>query len=179
MDISEKRLIKEFPDGVCLFFGRGKFDEFCVFEVESLDRDSAFSLSQAPSDVKYFEDLVLLGRVFGNVFCWNAFVMLYDVVSKDFSEDVCAKITALAENFPGYELFADKLFTTLYAAMVAEENKAFSVLGKSIKALGVHQILLEGVPVRDAANFSKGMKAYQLRELMSARGIGRDFAEGL
>jgi len=41
--------------------------------------------------------------------------------------------------------------------MVAEENKINTKLGKKIKRLGIHQILIEDINPNVAANFSKGM----------------------
>lgn len=46
--------------------------------------------------------------------------------------------------------------------MIAEENKAGTVLGKRIKRLGVHQVLLENISPRIAANFSRGMRAKEI-----------------
>lgn len=175
--MDKRRLLKEFSDGDCLFFAPGKFDDFCVFKTTKADRNAPLTFAQAPLDVDYFSQLVQFGNIYGRYYCWNVFVMLYNVVEKEFSQDVCEKITFLSKNFFGNELLGDKLFSVLYAAMVAEENKEFTVLGKSIKALGVHQILLEDVPVQIAANFSKGRRASDLRVLMEDRGIHRNFVK--
>ena len=42
-------------------------------------------------------------------------------------------------------------------AMVAEERKAGTRLGKRIKRLGVHQLLMEHKSPYDSANFTRGM----------------------
>ena len=49
------------------------------------------------------------------------------------------------------------MFTILYMAMIAEEKKEHTKLGKRIKRLGVHKLLVERVPVSEAANFMRGM----------------------
>ena len=47
-------------------------------------------------------------------------------------------------------------FVVIYATMIAERNKKNSILKERIKRLAIHQILVEGMPVSEAANFSKG-----------------------
>jgi hypothetical protein len=63
------------------------------------------------------------------------------------------------------------LLTTLYAAMIAEENRVNAPLGRRIKRLGVHQVLVEGMRVEDAARFSRGKPWRVLEELCVARGF--------
>ena len=46
-------------------------------------------------------------------------------------------------------------FIVIYAGMVAERNKKFTKLKERIKRLGMHQVLLEQMPVQEAANWSK------------------------
>lgn len=41
--------------------------------------------------------------------------------------------------------------------MIAEEQKQFTRLGKRIKRLGIHMLLLESKSVHEAANFIRGM----------------------
>lgn len=43
-------------------------------------------------------------------------------------------------------------------AMISEEQKEHTKLGKRIKRLGIHKLLIEGIPVNKAANFMRGMK---------------------
>ena len=49
-------------------------------------------------------------------------------------------------------------YSVLYMAMVSEENYRNTKLGKRLKRLGVHQFLIEGMPVVDAANWSRGKR---------------------
>ncbi|WP_287129575.1 DUF7004 family protein [Candidatus Cyanaurora vandensis] len=55
--------------------------------------------------------------------------------------------------------------------MVAEENKKFTKLGKRVKHLGVYQILIEGMPAHQAANFSKGKKWREIATDCKNRGF--------
>ncbi|WP_396035026.1 DUF7004 family protein [Candidatus Cyanaurora vandensis] len=63
------------------------------------------------------------------------------------------------------------IFTIIYAGMVAEENKKFTKLGKRVKHLGVYQILIEGMPAHQAANFSKGKKWREIATDCKNRGF--------
>ena len=65
----------------------------------------------------------------------------------------------------------DIWFTVIYAGMVAEENKAFAMLKKRIKRLGMHQVLVEGFDADYAAHFSRGKKWPELDSLMKQRGF--------
>ena len=49
------------------------------------------------------------------------------------------------------------VFTILYLAMIAEERKKNTKLGRRIKRLGVHKLLVEGDTVEHAADFMRGM----------------------
>ena len=59
----------------------------------------------------------------------------------------------------------------IYAAMVAEENKQFTRLGKRIKRLGVHQLLKEGLSPKEAANWSRGKAWRDLAAECEKRGF--------
>ena len=56
-------------------------------------------------------------------------------------------------------------------AMIAEENKANTKLGKKIKRLGVHQILIENITPNISANYSKGMKWREIEKECKERGF--------
>jgi hypothetical protein len=55
--------------------------------------------------------------------------------------------------------------------MIAEENKENAILGKRIKRLGMHQVLIENMKPEEAAVFSKGKKWKELHRLMKKRGF--------
>jgi hypothetical protein len=50
--------------------------------------------------------------------------------------------------------------------MIAEENKKNAILKKRIKRLGMHQVLIMGMPANQAASFSKGKNWRDLNEIM-------------
>ena len=55
--------------------------------------------------------------------------------------------------------------------MIAEENKSKAVLGKRIKRLGVHLVLMEGRTPEEAAAFPTGKKAAELNVLCRSYGF--------
>lgn len=55
--------------------------------------------------------------------------------------------------------------------MIAEENKENTQLGKQIKRLGVHQVLIEKMGCNEAANFSKGIRWRQIDAICSSKGF--------
>ena len=66
-------------------------------------------------------------------------------------------ISTLSASYGDNALAVDVVFTILYMAMIAEERKVYTKLGKRIKRLGIHALLRENVPVNNAANFMRGM----------------------
>lgn len=160
-----KRHIATFSDGTSCFFEQGAFDDFCVY-VE--DTNSA---AVPPRDVDYFSDLISLGKHKGFDFVYSDFVVLYARTGTDVLPQVISDIKEKASEYPPMHLVFEKTFTVLYAGMIAEENKVNTKLGKRIKRLGVHSLLVERIPVEQAANFMRGMPWRQIDELCKARGF--------
>ena len=94
-----------------------------------------------------FDDLC----VYFTVFCW-----IHDLCMESFKKE-------------GIE--AEVLFSILYMAMISEEKKRNTKLGKRIKRLGVHKLLIEGKDIYEAANFMKGMKWRDIDQLCKERGF--------
>ena len=55
--------------------------------------------------------------------------------------------------------------------MVAEENYHGTKLGKRLKRLGIHQILIEGMEVHVAAHWSRGKPWREIAEECERRGF--------
>lgn len=114
-------IIKKFADSSTLEFGRGKFDEWCVFLTRpNLGR-------KAPLDIDYFNQLVDFGSNYGASILYLDFVQVYDHVRND--KKICQTghnlITSISEKYhTNDQIEIDILFTILYAAMVAEEKKS-------------------------------------------------------
>ena len=65
----------------------------------------------------------------------------------------------------------EKILSILYMAMIAEEQKKYTRLGKRIKRLGIHKLLFEGASAREAANFMCGMGWRDIARLCEERGF--------
>ena len=154
------KIVKKFKDGSEIGFGKGCFDDFCVY----LD-------NKPPLDVHYFIRLYELKEIYGGSNIYNDFVYIYELVTKKLESAVLENITHISQKYKDDITRVDKIFTILYMAMIAEENKANTKLGKKIKRLGVHQILIENITPNVSANYSKGMKWREIEKECMERGF--------
>ncbi|MBX2965337.1 MAG: hypothetical protein KF845_04265 [Cyclobacteriaceae bacterium] len=69
------------------------------------------------------------------------------------------------------KIIVEQWFTVIYAGMIAEENKRFSILKKRVKRLGMHQVLKLNMSAKDAAKFSYEKKWKELDEIMKPLGF--------
>ena len=154
--------IRTFSDGSILSRDRGSFDDWCIY----LD-------GKPPRDVDYFRGLQAFGRKYGGQYVYDKFCEVYNMTGKVMDSTVFAKIDALAANsFSSADtLTIQKVFSILYMAMLAEENKAYTKLGKRIKRLGMYKLLIQGEDVLHAANFMRGMKWRDIDKLCREAGF--------
>jgi hypothetical protein len=146
-------------------FDRGSFDEWCVF----LSRPG--QPRYAPKDTEYFTTLKNMGNRFGHAKIYNDFISYYNQTTKDLDSTILDLITVLSNDYETEAEEMDIWFTVIYAGMIAEENKDRTYLGKRIKRLGMHQLLLENYDPELAANFSKGKKWQELDKMMRGKGF--------
>lgn len=159
------RLIKSFPDGSYLEYDRGSFDDWCVYMVEP---DGS---RRPPLDRDYFSDIKELSRTYTEDALYSAYVFVYDHTGKTVDENGLNAAEQASMNFGTDQLKIHKIFTILYMAMIAEENKKFTRLGKRIKRLGIYKLLFEGASVYEAANFMRGMGWRDIDALCRERGF--------
>ncbi|HEX8460302.1 MAG TPA: hypothetical protein VF623_02685 [Segetibacter sp.] len=158
-------LVKNVRERNIVEFDNGTFDNWCVY----LTRGG--EIRYAPKDTEYFAILKSFGKRYGNKKLYEDFVAFYEPTSKTINPAVLNQITILADKYTPDAEELDIWFTVIYAGMVAEENKAFAILKKRIKRLGLHQVLMEGMPVHDAAHYSRGKKWRDLDIEMWQRGF--------
>jgi hypothetical protein len=155
----------QFDDGSVLEYARGSFDNWCVYlERPGIER-------KPPKDVDYFNQLKSLKDKHGKERVYADFVEIYEKTTRDFEESIIESIRNLSERYPDEIIDVQILFVTLYMAMVAEENKRFTKLGKKIKRLGVHQIINLDYDSHQAANFSKGMPWREIQSICEKNGF--------
>jgi len=116
----------------------------------------------APRDFEYFATLKQLASKHTAARLYQDFVTVYDATGCQVRTDTLALIDKIAAAYGGDAATVEYTLTVIYAGMVAEQNKAYAVLGKRMKRLGVYQVLMLGMAPNEAANFSKGKKARQV-----------------
>lgn len=138
------QILKMFRDNMLLAYDRGSFDEFRVSFY-----DNKLKYRSSPNDAQFFTFFVKLASA---DIVWQNIVTLASQIDKhtEFSQIPLPNITGSLEE--------EKVFSALAAAMMAEERKAKSKLGKRVKLLGCHQVLLQGISPRVAAKWSRGRK---------------------
>lgn len=159
------KLIKNVWGRNLVEFDTGVFDNWCIY----LTRRN--NCRYAPTDKEYFLILADLAGKHGSNKIYNDFVKIFDRTNGNIETDVLTLITDIAVTYGRNAEEMDVWFTVVYAGMVAEENKEFAKLGKRVKRLGMHQILIQGMKPVEAANFSKGMKWRNLDEIMKKNGF--------
>lgn len=132
---------------------------------------NAAGIRKPPKDTDYFEFLLNLTNKYSVEKVYSDYVQVYNWTGKQPSQDVLNRISTLSASYGDNALAVDVVFTILYMAMIAEERKAYTKLGKRIKRLGIHALLIENVPVNSAANFMRGMGWREIDNLCRQRGF--------
>ena len=159
------QVIKRFADGTFLEYDAGNFDRWCVYYTDRRGE------RKPPRDVDYFGQLKEFARRYGVDKVYNDYVTVYDMTAHDIEQAVLSRITAIARDYNGDALQVDVLFSILYMAMIAEERKQYTRLGKRIKRLGVYSLLIENKSIEESANFMRGKTWREISALCDARGF--------
>lgn len=157
--------IRHFSDGTSVEFDRGKFDDFCVYLRE---KDGS---RKAPLDVEYFETLLEFSSKFGVEKVYADFILIYEVTQRQVTSESLSLIESLASDYAMERVLFARTLTVIYMGMIAENNKAYTKLGKRIKRLGVHRLLNEGLTSTDAANFMRGLGWEEIDKMCVERGF--------
>ena len=160
------RLIKPLKNNREVIFDRGKFDDWCVYVVESDGR------RKAHFDVTYFSDLKKIAEKYEVDKVYNDFVAIYNQTGKSIDKIVLDLIDELVKSYREEDKrLVEQWFAVLYGGMIAEENKQNAILKKRIKRLGMHQILKLDFSPSIAANFSRGKRWRELDAIMQPLGF--------
>lgn len=160
-----------FRDGQFLEYGEGRFDNWCVF-LKRPDQERF-----APRDCEYLSRIGGYGSIIGCEKVYSNLVEIYNIVTTVPNVKVLERVESkcIEKYAPLYGMmYALKVavdYCIVYMGMVAEENKENCILGKRIKRLGFHQVLLEGMDALCASEFSKGKKHYVLDKICSEKGF--------
>ena len=159
------QLIKQFQDGSFLEYDKGKFDNWCVYLT------SPNGNRQPPRDTDYFNELKSFAEAYGNLKVYDDYVRVYGMTGTQVDENVLNSISSIADSYGQDALQMDIMLSILYMAMIAEEQKENTRLGKRIKRLGIHVLLIESRSVSDAANFMRGMGWRDIDRMCRERGF--------
>ena len=158
-------IIKEFKDGSFLEYNIGRIDQWCVYYTNKEGR-------KAPKDTDYFGELYQFSKKYGVDKIYSDYVKIYDKTGKSVDKEVLTYITEIAKEYEEKDILPiDIMFSVLYLAMISEENKAYSKLGKRIKRLGVYSLLKENKTIEESATFMNGMKWREIDKICSKRGF--------
>lgn len=157
--------IVEFEDKSFLEYNRGKFDQFCLYIVNS---DGSRT---PPRDKDYFTGLLELSQKFGTEKVYKDYVQVYEHTSKEIDYDYFKVIENISKEYQPDTLSVYKLLSIFYLTMISEENRKGTKLGKRIKRLGVHYLLIENQPLHYSINFMRGMGWREIDELCKERGF--------
>ena len=158
-------IIRFFSDGSFLEYDQGSFDKWCVYLTQ---RDGS---REPPRDTDYFAQLKQLSARYGAARIYGDYVRVYIRTGKQVEESVFRVISTIAASYGSDALKVDVIFSILYMAMIAEEQKENTRLGKRIKRLGIYALLMENRSVSDAANFMRGMDWKDIAKLCRERGF--------
>lgn len=157
--------IKTFSDGSFLEYDRGKFDDWCVYLTKSNGQ------RRPPNDTDYFTQLLQLSQKYGVEKIYSDYVKVYELTGKQILDSTLSSISDISVTYQEDALGVDIILSILYMAMIAEEQKQYTRLGKRIKRLGIHMLLLEKKSVYEAANFMRGMGWRDIAALCDERGF--------
>jgi len=159
-------IIKRFANGAFLEYARGNFDDWCVYLT------SPNGSRRPPRDTDYFQTIKDIAVKYGANRVYADYVSIYDITGNKVEEEVLNQITLIANKYDADDVLkVDILFSILYLAMIAEERKANTRLGRRIKRLGIHYLLFEGASITQAANFMRGMNWRKIAALCEERGF--------
>lgn len=157
---------KSFEDGSYLEYNQGSFDSWCVYYIDADGR------RKAPKDTDYLKDLYRYSKKYGVDKIYSDFVDIYDRTEKSINREVLAYITQISNEYEEQDrLDVDIMYSIIYMAMISEENKRKTRLGKRIKRLGVYSLLKENKTINESAFFMNNMNWREIDKICAERGF--------
>lgn len=142
-------------DDELIFFGHGSEDAWCAYTGKY--DDDGLLLCAKPSDKYYFAVIKNIADTNDcNISMYQDFVDVCRRTGKLVDSQLVDYIGALADKYCEDADVIYNMFMHVYYGMIAEENKAHVHLGKSIKLLGLHDLLIKGKPVNECADCNRG-----------------------
>lgn len=162
--------IEDFGDKTEVFVAWGSFDGWCVYYHNNQDPEK--EVCGPVLDANYFKSLKNLGIIYGNKKVYNDFLAVYHLTQMDIDKQDIEKIKLIASKYNAtdwLQLVAYKLFLIFYLTMLAEQNKEWTKLGKNIKRLAAHKILVENADVNETVEEFRGVDHHILQDMCAER----------
>lgn len=137
-------------DGNKVYFGQGNFDNWCVYYEDKIGK-------QAFQDIKYFKFFKMLAQKYGVEKVYQDFITIYNQTSNEIVTEIVHNIKNIAKQYEDESTLVERYLSVIYLAMIAEENKENTKLGKRIKRLGIHNLLIDDNAPEVAANASRNV----------------------
>lgn len=171
-DVSDARDFHQMAYGQTIFFGRGKFDRYCAYA--GMFGPTGEFWCGMPTDKYYFEMIESMAAIYGRDRVYADLKHIFEQCGKQLDDRLLDRIYRIAIGYGPNFGIAYNMMLHVYYGMIAEENKAGTILGKSIKMNGIHSLLYGGVGVDAAADECRGKPWQQIRSECVERQIYRD-----
>jgi chorismate mutase len=158
-------IVKTFSDGTVIEFDAGSFDTWCVYVKNPNGK------RHAPKDINYFQSIIFFSNKYSVESIYDDFVQIYVQTKNKVETEVLNLIIRLSNKYGEDSVEIEKIYTIIYSAMIAEQNKKFSILGKRIKRLAIYQILFDKIGLIEAVNYSRGKPWRELDNECQMRGF--------
>ena len=161
-----------------IFFARGAIDEWCAY-IAKCDDTGVWHL-YAPKDKFYFERIFYVAYMQEKAYpsrkyspfhkLFNELYYIANIMYADpthIKADICEQIDKIVNFYrEENEEYVDMLATAMYEiyyGMVAEENKENTILGRTIKIIGLHDMLIDRIGVDAACDRNRNVKVDRIK----------------
>lgn len=153
-DIMNTRDFHRMGLGQTIFFGHGAFDDWCAW-TGVMAADGSFVCAK-PLDKYYFEIAQILAAHYGPIRVYNDIRHVFEHTGKAVNIKLMDDMYRMSLSYGLDQEWAYNMLMHIHYGMVAEENKANTLLGATIKMNGLHKLLLDGQSLLGSANDCRG-----------------------
>ena len=164
--------IKKFDDDTSYRYKHGEYDKWYVGYYNKDGVELKGKKGEGIEDERAFKALLRYSKDVGVDTVFNDIMEIFDrTIPQIDPQTVSDFIYQLSLKYGDNKIKAQKLLQYLYMAMISEEMKDKSILGKYMKLLGVYQTLIDGFEPAVAARFSDEVKVRELYNELKTRNL--------
>jgi len=149
--------------GYVIYYGYGQFDYYCVHVLKPKSKRV-----WKPRDTECFMWLKRMGKKYGNDKLYEDFLKIYEPITTDTD---MGDIENIVKEVSSKYRYSQEWWIILALTIKAELHKKNTKLGKTIKHLGVYELLNEDKKVRDIVLDINDENWMALKESMLEKGI--------